>query len=380
MAQRAVRSGRRARPEGGSCRRLRLPDVRAGSEIDDLLNRWPGGALLPALEFGVLAEGVGRVGDLRYGRRCFMPPPAPEVAPMAESTTPAPAAPRVRLPAADDAVRAAGGPPPRLPPGAPVPAGDAGWWWAGCSPSAATPSPGCCARLGAGRGRLARVLPPLRRAPLRLRPADALPAAPDAAAGRGDARPTWSPLDGVVIPRHSRTMPGTGWVLAPRTAPFQRGLRRAQRFVDLCWLPLPNAQRATAGRCRCAGSRPSRPRRCPPPESPPRTEWEAGLAAPDLAAAANWTRRGGPTQRVLALGRRQPTAPRGCGRALPERVDLLARCAKNRALFALPPPARRAAGPPAQVRGAGAAPRTPGWRAGRLAARPRWRCGAGRSR
>jgi hypothetical protein len=152
-----------------------------------------------------------------------------------------------------------------------------------------------------------------------------------------DARqPYLVALDGVMVPRHSRTMPGTGWVLAPQTAPFKRGLRRAQRFVDLCFLPLPTAD----GYSRAVPLRwePAFPPKAVPAEGmTPRTEWEAGLAGlqwvRDELDAADRT-----AQRLLAIGDGSDTS-KALWQALPARTDLLARCAKNRALFALPTPA-----------------------------------------
>ena len=148
-------------------------------------------------------------------------------------------------------------------------------------------------------------------------------------------RPYLVALDGVMVPRHSRTMPGTGWVLAPQTAPFKRGLRRAQRFVDLCFLPTPTADgysRAVPVRWEDAFP----PKAVPAPDCPARTEWAAGLAGltwlrTELDAAER------PTQRVLGIADTTYGA-KGLWQGLPDRVDLLVRCAKNRALFALPTP------------------------------------------
>jgi hypothetical protein len=140
-------------------------------------------------------------------------------------------------------------------------------------------------------------------------------------------------VDGVMVPRHSRTMPGTGWVLAPQTAPFKRGLQRAQRFVDLCWLPHPTAEgysRAVPVRWEPAFP----PKAVAAEEVEPRTEWEAGLAG------LRWMRgeldaAGRTDQRVLAIGDGS-YASKDLWQGLPDRVDLLARCAKNRALFTVP--------------------------------------------
>jgi hypothetical protein len=155
-------------------------------------------------------------------------------------------------------------------------------------------------------------------------------------------RPYLVALDGVVVPRSSRTMPGTGWVLAPQTAPFKRGLRRAQRFVDLCWLPTPSAQgysRAVPVRWEPAFP----PKAVPAVDVTPRTEWAAGLAG------LGWVRTeldtaGRPGQRILGIADAAFGA-KGLWQGLPAGVDLLVRCAKNRALFALPTP------PPPGTRG-----------------------------
>jgi hypothetical protein len=142
-------------------------------------------------------------------------------------------------------------------------------------------------------------------------------------------------MDGAIIPRHSKTMPGTGWVRAAATAPFRWGLRRGQRFVDGGWLPLPSRD----GFSRLVPLRwlPAfPPKAVPAKDVAPCTEWAAGLAF------VAWVRTeldlaGRAAQRVLALADATFGA-KGMWAALPDRVDLLARCAKNRALFALPAP------------------------------------------
>ena len=48
-------------------------------------------------------------------------------------------------------------------------------------------------------------------------------------------------VDGVGVPRTGRKIPGAAWLPALFTAPFQKGLQRIQRFVDLAWLtPMEN--------------------------------------------------------------------------------------------------------------------------------------------
>jgi hypothetical protein len=155
-------------------------------------------------------------------------------------------------------------------------------------------------------------------------------------------RPYVVTVDGTTIRRHSRTMPGTGWLRAPGTAPFRRGLARCQRFVDLCWLPA----RSPAGYSRAVPLRwaPAfTPKAVPAPGHPPRKEWEAGLEQ------VRWVRdaldaAGRAAQRLLVLADATYSTA-AVWKGLPAGVVLLARCAKNRALFALPAP------PPAGRRG-----------------------------
>lgn len=140
-------------------------------------------------------------------------------------------------------------------------------------------------------------------------------------------------IDATQVPRHSRTMPGTTWLRHLGTAVFAAGLHRAQRFSHLAWLPLPTA----TGFSRAVPLRfvPAFPAKAVPARGhPPCKEWEAGLAH------LRWLRRaldtaGRASQRLLALGDgTYNTALLWAD--LPERVTVLARCAKNRALYALP--------------------------------------------
>lgn len=148
--------------------------------------------------------------------------------------------------------------------------------------------------------------------------------------------------DGVQVGRHSRTMPGTAWLKCPRTPPFKPGPWRAQRFVHLAALLPPTAD----GYSRALPLRwePAFPEKAVRPAGlAARTEWQAALAG------LTWLRA-----RLDAAGRRaQPLLVLADGNydvvglwaALPERTVLLARSARNRALYALPPPepARRGA-------------------------------------
>jgi hypothetical protein len=174
-------------------------------------------------------------------------------------------------------------------------------------------------------------------------------------------------IDATQVPRHSRTMPGTSWLRHPGTAIFRAGIHRAQRFVHLAWLPLPSP--TGYSRALPLWFTPAFPAKAVPAVGhPPRTEWEAGQDA------LRWLRStldaaGRREQRVLALGDGSySTAPLWAG--VPQRVSLLARCAKNRALFALPvpdPPGTRRRGRPPRY--GARRPRPDAW----LAERGGWR-------
>jgi hypothetical protein len=140
-------------------------------------------------------------------------------------------------------------------------------------------------------------------------------------------------LDATQIPRHSRTMPGTSWLRQPGTPVFRPGIHRAQRFLHMAWLAPPSP----AGYSRAVPLRfaPAFPAKAVPvPGHPPQPEWTAGVAA------LGWLRGGldaaGRTeQHVLGVGDGSYSTAK-LWAALPARVAVLARCAKNRALYALP--------------------------------------------
>jgi hypothetical protein len=141
-------------------------------------------------------------------------------------------------------------------------------------------------------------------------------------------------LDATHLYRSGKRMPGTGWVRAAATAVFRRGLARAQRWVGLNGL-LP---RSAAGDSRAV---PLRWIPAPTPKAtalaghPPRKEWEAGVRL------LGWLRRtldslGQRQRRILAVADGSYSGA-ALWMALPARVTLLARCARNRALYALKP-------------------------------------------
>lgn len=147
------------------------------------------------------------------------------------------------------------------------------------------------------------------------------------------AAPYLVAVDATQLGRRSLRMPGTSWLRHPGTPVFRFGIQRAQRFVHLVWLPTPSA----AGYSRAVPLRfePAFPAKAVPAVGhPPRKEWEAAVAM------LGWTRQaldaaGRQAQRVLALGDGHYST-RHVWAGLPERVDVVARCARNRALFALP--------------------------------------------
>ncbi len=151
-------------------------------------------------------------------------------------------------------------------------------------------------------------------------------------------------VDGVQVPRHSRTMPGTSWLKAPRTPVWKPGIHRAQRFVDVAWL----TPRSAEGYSRAIPLwwEPAVPEKGVRPGGlEPRREGEVALEAMrQLRAALDGAGR--QEQRLLVIGDGSyDTVP--LWRALPERTVLLVRTAKNRVLYALPE-AREGRGRPRQ--------------------------------
>jgi hypothetical protein len=149
-------------------------------------------------------------------------------------------------------------------------------------------------------------------------------------------------VDGVQVPRWSVRMPGTSWLPSPRTPRWRPGIHRAQRFCHLAaLLPVTRLGYSRALPLRWV---PAFPPKAVPARTPARTEGQA--AGTELG----WLRRqldvaGRSAQMLLAVGDgNYDTAE--LWTALPPRTTLLARCAKNRALFRLPEP------PPRPRRGA----------------------------
>lgn len=149
-------------------------------------------------------------------------------------------------------------------------------------------------------------------------------------------------VDGVRVPRSGRCVAGSSWWPAPNTAYLRRGLARAQRFVEIAWLT-PEEK----SYCRAVPLRwlPAVTAKSVPSSSTPCKEWEAGLHG------LTWTR-----DQLNAQGRNATHLvgvldgsydTRGIWSALPANTTLIIRCAKNRALYALP---KTAPGPPKRGR------------------------------
>jgi hypothetical protein len=150
-------------------------------------------------------------------------------------------------------------------------------------------------------------------------------------------------MDGVQVPRRSLKLPGTSWLRAPRTPKWKPGIHRAQRFFHLAAL-LPITPQGY-GRALPLRFVPAFPPKAVPGRTAPRTEVQAACA--ELL----WLRRqldaaGRAAQVLLGVADGAYSAAE-LWAGLPPRTALVARCAKNRALFRPPePPARPRRGAP----------------------------------
>lgn len=140
-------------------------------------------------------------------------------------------------------------------------------------------------------------------------------------------------VDVTHIKRSSTKMPGTAWCRAPGTAPFQRGLHRAQRFLHGAWLVRPEQGYSRAVSLRFL---PAFTPKAVAAAVAPAKEWEAGLAF------VRWVRgrldsAGRGEQQLLVLGDGAYDTV-GFWQGLPEGTAALVRTARNRRLRELPAP------------------------------------------
>lgn len=158
----------------------------------------------------------------------------------------------------------------------------------------------------------------------------------------GTEGPFVAVVDGVQLPRSSRTMPGSTWLKHPRTPVFKPGIHRAQRFVHLAGLLPPEQGYSRVLPLRLEHALPEKAVRRE--VLPARKEWEAGREA------LTWLRTeldaaGRPEQQLLVVGDGSYDTA-ALWTSLPERTMLLARTARNRALFAVPTPEPKRRGAP----------------------------------
>ena len=142
-------------------------------------------------------------------------------------------------------------------------------------------------------------------------------------------------LDATHLPRSSHRFPGSGWIRAPRSPAWKPGLQRGQRWEGLSAL-LPRSAHGDSRTVplRFALLRSAKSRRCG--AVPVRTEGALGVELLGWLRACLDT-LGQQAQRILVIADGvYSTAPVIAN--LPRDTLLLARCAKNRALYALPGP------------------------------------------
>ncbi len=136
--------------------------------------------------------------------------------------------------------------------------------------------------------------------------------------------------DAVIVPRTGSHVSGSSWWRGQKTAPFQRGLQRGQRFVGISWqTPIENSY------CRAIPLRflPAVTEKAVPSAAKPAKEWEAGLAG------LSWVRReldqkGRSAQPLVGVGDGSYDV-QGIWGHLPERTTLVVRTARNRKLLDL---------------------------------------------
>lgn len=138
-------------------------------------------------------------------------------------------------------------------------------------------------------------------------------------------------VDTTPIIRSSKKMPGSSWGLSPRTAPFKKGLHRVQRFLHCAWLP-----GIVDGYTRAIPLRflPAFTPKAIASSAEPKKDWEAALDfAKWLRELLDGVKRQAQPLVIVADGAFDKAE---LWRALPDRVTLIVRTAKNRVLRGMP--------------------------------------------
>lgn len=142
-------------------------------------------------------------------------------------------------------------------------------------------------------------------------------------------------VDGTHLPRTGRKVPGVGFARHPRTPAWKPGIHHAQRWEGVSGLTPPTVD----GDCRTIplwfepAPTPSARRW---PEHPARAEWQAAIDGIQWVRAMIDHEDNAQHDLVVVGDGAYCGAP--IWNALPAHTTLIARCAKNRALFALPDP------------------------------------------
>jgi hypothetical protein len=143
--------------------------------------------------------------------------------------------------------------------------------------------------------------------------------------------PYTATIDAVIVARTGTHVAGSSWWRGLKTAPFQRGLQRGQRFVETAWLTPEEGSY-----CRAIPLRwfPAVTAKAVPSVAEPCKEWEAGLAGLEWLRA-EIDRAGRAEQQLVGIGDGNYDV-QDIWRDVPERTTLVIRCARNRKLFAMP--------------------------------------------
>lgn len=139
--------------------------------------------------------------------------------------------------------------------------------------------------------------------------------------------------DTTQTPRNSSKMEGVSWLRNLRTPAFRPGIHLAQRWFNGCWMMPAEAGYSRAMPLKWLPAFTEKARR---QVTPARTEWGAALQFL-IWLRQQLSSRGRVQQCILMLGDGNYDTLE-LWRQLPQRVILLARSAKNRALYDLPTP------------------------------------------